>query len=99
MDKGIMRTYPCKKKVTSDDVRSIIKETIGNVREEGEFFICSYSPIEEIRIRIKSNKEIEVETKTSPSENAESAIKKYNELIEKITGYSAKERKKLLMKS
>ncbi len=94
-----MRTYPCKKKITPESVRSSINEIIGNVREEGGYFICSYSPIEEIRIRIKGDKEIEVETKTSSSGNAESAIKKYNELIERITGYSAKERKKLLMKS
>lgn len=93
-----MRTYPCKKPVTREMVIENIIKIAGNYKEEDNYFITKIPPIEEIKIRINGEKEIEVETRSGQGGDTEAAIKKYNQLIEAITGYSAKERKKILMK-
>ncbi len=93
-----MRVYPCKKAITPQILKDSAKKIMGNYEESGEFIIIRYPPIDEIKIRIKGNKEIEVETKNGTDGDINLAIKKYNEFIEEVTGYSAKERKKLLMK-
>ncbi len=93
-----MRSYPCKKEITPEIIKESAKRIMGNYEESGDFIIIRFPPIEEIKIRIKGKKEIEVETRNGTGGDINVAIKKYNEFIEDVTGYSAKERKKLLMK-
>lgn len=93
-----MRSYPCKKEVTPEKIKDSAKKIMGNYEESGDSIIIRYPPIDEIKIRIKGKREIEVETKNGTGGDINLAIRKYNDFIEEVTGYSAKERKKLLMK-
>ncbi|MGC8610835.1 MAG: DUF5611 family protein [Thermoplasmata archaeon] len=95
-----MREYPVKRKInfSEEHVKNVLKEVFGTYKEEGEFIIVSYGSLDEIRIKVGKNK-LYVETKSNNlKDRYEETIKKYNEFLEKATGYTAAERKKLLMK-
>ncbi len=93
-----MRKYPCKKEVTEQQLESKMKEFFGKVVKENGRYVSSYSKSFELTAEVTGRKEISVETKTSPGEDQEKIVKLYNQFLEDVTGYSAKERKKLISK-
>ncbi len=93
-----MRKYPCKKEVGENLLETKMKEIFGSVRKKGNQFISTYSESLEVTAEVAGKKEISVETKTSPSKDQEAIIKIYNRFLEEVTGYNAKERKKLMSK-
>ena len=93
-----MRKYPCKVEVSEQQLESKMKGIFGRVSKRGNQFISSYSESMEVIAEITGKKEISVETKTSPSKDQEAVVKLYNQFLEDVTGYSAKERKKLMSK-
>ncbi len=95
-----MREYPIKrtKKIDDETLKKLMEMSFGNVKVEGEFFISSYGSLSFIKAGLKDNKLL-VETQTNQrKELYEETIKRFNSFLEEATGYSAKERKKLLMK-
>ncbi len=95
-----MREYPVKKKMNFNEgyVKEILKEIFGDYRIDGEYLIASYGSLDEIKVKVGKNK-LYVETKSNNiKEKYEETIKKYNEFLERATGYTAAERKKLMMK-
>ncbi|MCL4447205.1 MAG: DUF5611 family protein [Thermoplasmatales archaeon] len=93
-----MRKYPCKKEVSEQLLESKMKDIFGKVSKNGNRLISSNSESLEVTVEITGKKEISVETKTSPGKDQEAVIKTYNQFLEEITGYNAKERKKLMSK-
>ena len=93
-----MRKYPCKVEVSEQQLESKMKGIFCKVSKRGNQFISLYSESMEVIAEITGKKEISVETKTSPSKDQEAVVKLYNQFLEDVTGYSAKERKKLMSK-
>ena len=93
-----MRKYRCKNEVSENILESKMKDIFGNVRKSGNQFVSSYSESLSVIAMVSGKKEISVETKTSPGSDQEKIVKLYNQFLEEVTGYTAKERKKLMSK-
>lgn len=94
-----MRKYPCKKEVTAQLLQSRMLEIFGNIRNENHVFISTFSDSLEVSAIVTGKKEISVETTTQPGPNTEREMRIYNKFLEQVTGYTAKERKKLVSKA
>jgi hypothetical protein len=96
----VTREYPVKKtiKLSPDYILEVVKPIAENARLEGEHILCSIPGLKMIEFSI-NNKKLLVSTETSKdNKDPMKTIKLFNEIIEKITGYSVKERKKLMSK-
>jgi hypothetical protein len=93
-----MRKYRCKNEVSENILESKMKDIFGNVTKSGNQFVSSYSESLSVIAMVSGKKEISVETKTSPGPDQEKIVKLYNQFLEEVTGYTAKERKKLMSK-
>lgn len=101
-----MRSFPVKRqnqKLLSDkeSLKNIILEIFGECNEQENGFTTSYGALKRLRIWVDKNQlyvETEMNTGVSPEVGIESH-KKYNLFLEKVTGYTAKERAKKLQKS
>ena len=94
-----MRKYPCKKEINEQVLESKMKEIFGKVAKDGKLFSSSYLDSLEVTAEVTGKKEISVETKSSAGKDQETIIKLYNKFLEDVTGYSSKERKKLMSKT
>jgi hypothetical protein len=94
-----MRKYPCKKEVNEQVLESKMKEIFGKVAKDGKLFSSSYLDSLEVTAEVTGKKEISIETKSSVGKDQETVIKLYNKFLEDVTGYSSKERKKLMSKT
>lgn len=94
-----MRKYPCKKEVNEQVLESKMKEIFGKVARDGKLFSSSYLDSLEVTAEVTGKKEVSVETKSSVGKDQETIIKLYNKFLEDVTGYSSKERKKLMSKT
>ena len=94
-----MRKYPCKKEVNEQVLESKMREIFGKVAKDGKLFSSSYLDSLEVTAEVTGKKEISIETKSSVGKDQETVIKLYNKFLEDVTGYSSKERKKLMSKT
>ena len=96
----VTRSYPVKKGVKID-VESILATTRKVTRSgtvSKDHVIAKIPGLERVELW-GEGKMLMCETTTEKnSENYENAVKKFNELIEALTGYNAKERKKIMSK-
>jgi len=97
-----MRAYPFKRgyRPTVERLEEMIIKHFGEFRKEGEYYIVSFGAVEELKMKL-DGKKLMAETKTNPkapSDLAMETIKKYNRFLHELTGYSAKERQKLMKK-
>lgn len=93
-----MRKYPCKSEVNEQTLESKMKGIFGNAVKKGNQYISSYSESLEVVAEVSGKREISIETKSSPGKDQETILKLYNQFLEEVTGYTAKERKKLVSK-
>ncbi len=94
------RTYPVKRGVSIEpnELLSRVKESIGNGEVKDGHVFCSIPGIKLIEI-YPDGKNLAVNTENDPDNpDPMKTIKVFNDLIEKATGYSSKERKKRLSK-
>jgi hypothetical protein len=95
-----MRTYPVKKtiKINETYVMETLKSRNLEFQQEGNHIISSYPGLKKIEIWTDGKKlYVETETDTQYSNPGET-IKFFNNLLEVLTGYTTKERKKLISK-
>lgn len=97
-----MREYKFKRgfKPTQERLEKLIVKYFGEFRKEGDIYIVKFGAIEELRLWLK-DKKLYAESKTNPNVSEEVAvktIKTYNRFLEELTGYTAKERQKMLKK-
>ncbi|CAC11243.1 conserved hypothetical protein [Thermoplasma acidophilum] len=95
-----MREYPVKKGFPTDydSIKRKISELGFDVKSEGDLIIASIPGISRIEIKPDKRK-ILVNTGDYDSDADKLAVvRTYNDFIEKLTGYSAKERKKMMTK-
>lgn len=97
-----MREYKFKRgyKASEDRLEELIKKYFDDYRKEGNVYIVRFGAMESMKIWIEKNK-LYVETKTNPKVSDDVAIetiRRYNKFLEELTGYTAKERAKMLKK-
>jgi len=97
-----MREYRFKRgfKPTEERLEEMILKHFGSYEKEGDVYIVRYKAIEELRLWL-DGKVLKAESKTNPNVDAVTAmetIKTYNRFLDELTGYTAKERKKHMMK-
>lgn len=97
-----MREYRFKRgfKPTPERLEEMLKKHFGKFDADGEFYVVkNFGAIEELRLKLE-NKRLYAESKTklTDDETAKKTIKTYNKFLEELTGYTAKERQKLMKK-
>lgn len=94
------RIYPVKKGInpTNEYLLETVKEVTGTGEIKGDHVICSIPGIKVIDIA-REGKNISVTTENdSDNKDPLGTVRAFNNLMEKITGYSSKERKKKFSK-
>jgi hypothetical protein len=97
-----MREYKFKRgfKPTVERLEEMITKHFGSFEKRDNIYIVRYGAIEELKLWIE-NKKLYAESKTNPKVDDEAALKTlktYNKFLEELTGYTAKERQKMLKK-
>ncbi len=97
-----MREYRFKRgyKPTPERLEEMLEKHFGGFEKDGEFYIVrNFGAIEELRLKLE-NKRLYAESKTRmvDDETSMKTIKTYNKFLEELTGYTAKERQKLMKK-
>ncbi|AGK61221.1 Uncharacterized protein conserved in archaea [Archaeoglobus sulfaticallidus PM70-1] len=97
-----MRKYKFKRgyKPTPERLEEHIEKYFGEFKREGEVYITKFGAIGELRMWFEG-KLLCVESKTNPNvaeDIALNTLKTYNRFLEDLTGYTAKERQKMLKK-
>ncbi|WMT51401.1 MAG: DUF5611 family protein [Ferroplasma sp.] len=95
-----MREYPVKKtvKISNSAISEILKSYNMDFEEKEGHIISSYPGLKKIELWT-DGKKLYAETETDMEyKNPGETIKFFNNLLEKLTGYTSKERKKLISK-
>ncbi len=96
-----MRLYDFKRghKKSIDDIESIMQEMFHNVKREGERIYAEYKGLKSIEVWMEGKK-LAAETKSRDvsNEDAMDTLKVWNDFLFRVTGYTAKERKKKMSK-
>lgn len=95
------RKYPVKKgvDVSPEVLLEKVKGFTGNGSLENDHVFCSIPGLKKIEF-YKEGKFLFVETEADPSsQNTLETVKQFNMLIEEVTGFNSKERKKRLSKT
>ncbi|WP_290596404.1 MULTISPECIES: DUF5611 family protein [unclassified Archaeoglobus] len=97
-----MREYRFKRgfKPTSERLEEMLQKHFNGFEIEGEFYVVrNFGAIEELRLKLENKKlYAESKTKLTDDETAMKTLKTYNKFLEELTGYTAKERQKLMKK-
>jgi hypothetical protein len=84
-------------KIEGDKLELLMKDIFESVDKEDERLITSYGAIEKLAVWPEGTKKLCVETKMNTEvddKTATETIRKYNQFLERSTGFSAKERRK-----
>ena len=84
-----------------DGLKKMMEAAFGSVRTEGGALVSSYGAMTRIEVRVigKTSLDISAVTDKNASQDlAADTIKKWNEFLEKATGFSSKERRNRLQK-
>lgn len=97
-----MRKYKFKRgfKPTKERLEEQLSLHFGEFEKDGEVYVVRYGAIEELRLWF-DGKLLCVESKTNPKvdpETASQTLRTYNRFLEELTGYTAKERQKMMKK-
>ncbi|MCW6169505.1 MAG: DUF5611 family protein [Thermoplasmatales archaeon] len=94
------REYPVKKsvKLSSDFILEVVKSFSDDARIDGDHVICSIPGLSVIDFTISSKKLVVGTESAKDNPDPMKTVKQFNQMIEKITGYSVKERKKIMSK-
>ncbi len=97
-----MREYRIKRgyEASNSRLEELLKKYFGNFTfENGCYVVRGFGGIEEMRAKLE-RKALFIETKTRivDEETSIKTIRAYNSFLEEFTGYSAKERQKMLRK-
>ncbi len=97
-----MREYRFKRgfKPTSERLEEMLRKHFNGFETDGDFYVVrNFGAIEELRLKLENKKlYAESKTKLTDDETAMKTLKTYNKFLEELTGYTAKERQKLMKK-
>jgi len=93
-----MQTYPVRRgHVKKTDLSSVLQETFGSVKTNGDWFETSFGAMPTIRARYEGLTQLHVDSTSNANVSDEVAIetrKRWNHFLEGATGYTAKQRSK-----
>ncbi len=97
-----MREYRFKRgfKPTAERLEEMLTKHFGGFEVDGEYYLVKdFGAIEVLKLKLE-NKKLYAESKTrlTDDETALKTLKTYNRFLEELTGYTAKERQKLMKK-
>ena len=84
-----------------DGLKNMMEAAFGPVSKEGETLVTSFGAMTRIEVTVKSKTSMDISTvtdKTASPDVAADTIKKWNEFLERVTGFSSKERRSRLQK-
>ncbi len=87
--------------IKPEKLKQEMQEMFGNAQERDGKMVASYGALKELWAW-PNGKKLAIETKMDPTvgnEVAQDTIKKYNTFLEKVTGYTSKERGKRAQKA
>jgi len=96
-----MRAYDFKRghKKGIEEIEAIMRELFENVQKNGERLVAQYKGLEKIEVWLEGKKlAVETTSRDVSGEDAMDTLKTWNEFLFRVTGYTAKERKKKLNK-
>ncbi|MET1125097.1 MAG: DUF5611 family protein [Archaeoglobaceae archaeon] len=97
-----MREYRFKRgyKATRERLEELVRKHFGSFDVEDDFYVVrDFGAIEVLKMKLDGNRLlVESKTKLTDDETAVKTIKTYNKFLEELTGYTAKERSKMLRK-
>ncbi len=97
-----MRLYSFKRghKKSLEEIGKIMKDIFGDVSEENGHLLSSFGALDRIEVWIEDGK-MAAETKSRKVESslAQETLKRWNDFLFRVTGYTAKERKKKMTKT
>ncbi len=97
-----MRLYDFKRghKKSIDDIEEIMKDMFENVRRDGDRLFAEYKGLKSIEVWLEGKKmAAETDARDVSNEDAMDTLKKWNDFLFRVTGYTTKERKKKMSKS
>jgi hypothetical protein len=97
-----MREYRFKRgfKPTLERLEEMLNKHFGGFEVEGDYyFVKNFGAIEVLKLKLE-NKKLYAESKTRivDDDTAIKTLKTYNKFLEELTGYTAKERQKMMKK-
>lgn len=84
-----------------DGLRKMMEAAFGSVTVEGDTCVSSYGAMTRIEVRLLSKTSMDISAvtdKNASPEVASDTIKKWNEFLERATGFTSKERRNRLQK-
>jgi len=87
--------------LTSSALEAIARSCFESARVEGESVVTEYGAIQRLALQ-PAGRELSVDLVMNPKvpeETARETIRRYNQFLEEVTGFSAKERAKRIRKS
>lgn len=100
-----MQRYPVRRDhvagLAQPSLERAAQASFGSGGRDGEFVVANFGALEALRARA-AGKELEVETRMNPKVSVDVAaetVKRYNQFLEAVTGYTSKERAKRLRKT
>ena len=84
-------------KVEGDKLETLMKEIFETVKKKNGNLIASFGALESISARIEGKKTLYVDTKMNTDVEdkiSTETIRKYNQFLERATGFTAKDRRK-----
>ncbi len=97
-----MRLYDFKRghKKDIEEIANIMRELFGDVKVENGHMVASYGALERIEVWIENGKmAAETTSRRTDTSVAQETLKRWNEFLFRVTGYTAKERKKKMTKT
>jgi len=82
-------------------LKAMMQESFGNVVEDGDMLVSTYGALSKLTVGWDGKNALKVETVMDPKvapEVAQSTVKAYYAFLEKVTGFTSKERGKRLQK-
>jgi hypothetical protein len=83
-----------------DFIAAVMKEEFGSANEQNGRLVCSFGALKRLECWLE-NKKLCVTTESNrdvDDRTASDTIARYNRFLERVTGYTSKERRKMAMK-
>lgn len=87
--------------IEGDGLKNVVKEVFGSASTEGDLVVASFGALDRLETKVLSKTSLQVCTKMKAGvteELATETIKRYNQFLERATGFNAKERGKRAQK-
>jgi hypothetical protein len=96
-----MREYEIKrghsKKIEGEQLPALMREVFGACEKRGDAYVTKYGALANISVQVKDAKTLIIDTlsdTTASNEAAGETIKRFNTFLERVTGFTTKQRAK-----